>query len=533
MIKSGQYEEGLVSIVTPVYNGEHYIDRFLSSILQQTYPHLQLILVDDGSVDRTAEAVKQWEDKLKAAGISFLFLRNSHKNASAAINTGLKYVRGEYLIWPDSDDVLEKDSIAMRVHFLKKHPQYHCVRSIAYYFDPATGKRKEADEKQGDLLKEDLFWDILEGNTFVCCGCYMLRTKDFFSIYPDRHIPEYDVGQNFQMLLPFMYKYDCPTIQKELYGVAIRAGSHSRRKRSESENIQKYRAYESLLDDIVFICNIRGKDELKRIACWKRKRRVQLALQYHHYLRGFRQSIAAFPISPRCGFYCLAIVIYAILRHASIFKPLRFVYRLMTGKAILSDLIRNGEWTLYKRRKRHRLKQVPSIIASNCTATLIYHDLHLPFLSPTINLGMEMNDFVKFVNHLHWYLDQDIRYVEESMVNYPVGMLADIRINFVHYDNFEEAVTKWDERKKRINWDRLFIIGCEKDGCTYETLLAFDKLPYKKVIFTKREYPEIRSAFHIHGFEDCEELGTVTNYREQFWIRRYMDEFDYVTFLNG
>lgn len=50
----------------------------------------------------------------------------------------------------------------------------------------------------------------------------------FFEIYPDGRIPVYPVGQNFQMLLPFMYRYKCPTIEKELYGVAVRRGSHSR-----------------------------------------------------------------------------------------------------------------------------------------------------------------------------------------------------------------------------------------------------------------------------------------------------------------
>lgn len=534
MNNTEQYEEGLVSIVTPVYNGETFIDRFLLSIMQQTYPRLQLILVDDGSVDHTAEVIKQWTEKLNARGISFLFLRNAHKNASAAINTGLKYVKGEYLIWPDSDDILEKDSIAIRVQFLKEHPKYHCVRSLACYFDPITGDRKEADERQGDLFKEDLFWDILEGKTFVCCGCYMLRTKDFFAIYPDRHIPEYDVGQNFQMLLPFMYKYHCPTIQKELYRVAVRAGSHSRRKRSESENVQKYKAYEALLDDIASICNIHEKEELNRITCWKRKRRVQLALKYRRCLYGLRQSFTIFPFGIHSGLYCLAQVMYAVLRYVVVCRPLRFIYHVIKGETEIRDLIRNGEWALYKRRKRRRLKELPTIIASNCTGTMIYHDLRLPFLSPTINLCMEMNDFVKFVRRMRWYLDQDIQRLEDTTVNYPTGMLADIKIRFVHYDSFGEAVTKWNERKKRIKWDRLFIIGCEKDGCTYETLCAFDQLPYKnKVIFTKREYPEIQSAFYIHGFENCEELGTVTNYKKQFWIRRYMDEFDYVTFLNG
>lgn len=112
-------------------------------------------------------------------------------------------MRGEYLIWPDGDDALAPESIEARVRFLLENPAYSCVRSLASYVDGATGLPVKAQESRGDLTREDLFWDVLEGKTFVCCGCYMLKSRPFFEIYPDRGIPEYDVGQNFQMLLPF------------------------------------------------------------------------------------------------------------------------------------------------------------------------------------------------------------------------------------------------------------------------------------------------------------------------------------------
>ena len=130
--------------------------------------------------------------------------------------------------------------------------------------------------------------------------------------------------------------------------------------------------------------------------------------------------------------------------------------------------------------------------------------------------------------------EQEIVEIKEENGEYPAGMCGDIRINFVHYDSFEEGVCKWEERKQRINWNNLFIVGTERDGCTYETLKRFEQLPYtNKVIFTHIEYPEFSSAYYIKGFEDQGEIGTVTNWRKQFLKRRYMDDFDYVSFLNG
>ena len=197
--------------------------------------------------------------------------------------------------------------------------------------------------------------------------------------------------------------------------------------------------------------------------------------------------------------------------------------------------IKEREWRLYKRRKYKRLKNKEfTIIGSNCTGAFMYYDLGLKYLTPTVNLMIEMNDFVKMVRNLKWYMEQEMTEAQEPGYKCPVGILGDIRICFIHYASFEEGARKWEERKRRINWDKLLIIGSEKDGCTYETIREFDKLPYEnKVIFTHIEYPEFSSACYIKGFEDKEELGTITRYKDQRLKRRYLDDFDYVQFINN
>ena len=293
-----QHKRGLVSVVTPVYNGEAHLHTLLDSLLAQTYPQMEIILVDDGSTDGTVQTAESYREKFAAKGYSFRIVCGTHKNASAAINGGLPYATGEFLIWPDSDDRLEPESVEKRVRFLGEHPQYQCVRSLSYYFDTQTGERKaEQDEKRGDLSKEDLFWDILEFRTFVCCGCYMLRSEAFFSIYPDRHIPEYPVGQNFQMLLPFMYRHKCPTIQEELYGVAVRQGSHSRLPLTQTQEEKKYSDYEFLADEIAGICQLEDQESLNRLERWKAKRRYQISLKYGRR----KEALHAMRRMYRCG----------------------------------------------------------------------------------------------------------------------------------------------------------------------------------------------------------------------------------------
>ena len=94
-----------------------------------------------------------------------------------------------------------------------------------------------------------------------------------------------------------------------------------------------------------------------------------------------------------------------------------------------------------------------TIISSNCNGEFIYYDMGLKFMSPTINLSFDMNDYVKFLSNLKWYLEQEIVEYNDERFDYPTGMLGDIEIRFNHYSTFDEAVSKWNERKKRVNWD--------------------------------------------------------------------------------
>lgn len=268
-----------VSVVTPVYNGEKHLHRLLESVLAQTWSDVEMILSDDGSQDGTLAVAQSFQARFQSRGYSFHIVSGSHQNASAAISRALPLVTGEFLIWPDSDDVLHPGSIRKRVEFLRANPQYQCVRSLGRYRneDGSPGQRQENMEY---TEKEELFFPVLTGESFVCCGCYMLRSEAFFAIYPQRSIPVYGVGQNFQMLLPFLYFHRCPTLPEELYTVYVRSDSHSRQTRTRSEEEKRFRDFEMLVDDIAALCRIQDPEELLRIELWKRRRRYALYCRY-------------------------------------------------------------------------------------------------------------------------------------------------------------------------------------------------------------------------------------------------------------
>ena len=90
----------LISVIVPVYNGEKYIRKCVDSILAQTYPHLEIILVDDGSVDKSAEICDEYA---KEDGL-IKVVHRPNGGLSAARNSGLEIARGEYFSFIDVDD---------------------------------------------------------------------------------------------------------------------------------------------------------------------------------------------------------------------------------------------------------------------------------------------------------------------------------------------------------------------------------------------------------------------------------------------
>lgn len=199
-----------------------------------------------------------------------------------------------------------------------------------------------------------------------------------------------------------------------------------------------------------------------------------------------------------------------------------------------NSIIARAEHKMFLWRRRARLKNKhPSVLSSNCNGAVMLHDLGCRFNTPTVNLYMTAKDFLLLLADPKRYLEKAPEEVE-SDEPFPVGRINDITLYFMHYGSFEEALDKWVERSKRVDFDNLFVMMTDKNGCTEADIAAFDALPYPhKVIFTHKPYPKIKSAFYIKGFEDQNEVGVLSEWKPGFFKRRWLDAFDSVAFLNG
>lgn len=239
-------DKPLVSIITPCYNGEFFLDRYFESILAQTYPNLELIFVNDGSTDKTEEIAMSYKGKLCKKGIQYIYIKQDNAGQAAALNKGLKIFKGKYLTWPDSDDEMTRDCIEKKVEFLENHIEYEMVRSNGIYYNEET----ETKEKIGNFnekRKENLFEDLLLLRTYGCCGCYMITKKLFEMVYPTKTIFESRYGQNWQILVPAASRSKCGFVDEELYIVYEHKDSHSRNKRTLEQEIDRWDGFTEIL----------------------------------------------------------------------------------------------------------------------------------------------------------------------------------------------------------------------------------------------------------------------------------------------
>ena len=186
-------------------------------------------------------------------------------------------------------------------------------------------------------------------------------------------------------------------------------------------------------------------------------------------------------------------------------------------------------------KNRERLKNKDfSLIASNCNGAFILHDLGLRFNSPTVNLFLYPSDFVKYAQNLKYYSSLELEFIKKENIDYPVGKLGDIEIYFMHYKTEEEARQKWIDRTSRINYDNIFILMTDRDGCSKKDLENFDKLECKnKVIFTHVLHKDIKSSYYIKGFEKEEQVGHLFEFKSDDTGEKYYDDFDYIEWFNN
>lgn len=189
-----------------------------------------------------------------------------------------------------------------------------------------------------------------------------------------------------------------------------------------------------------------------------------------------------------------------------------------------------SRWILQKKRKKLQKCNI-TILASNCLGGLLYHTYQLKFLSPLVNTRIDSKEFVKFILNFNHYINQPLQFISTEEP-FPVALLDDITINFVHYHTQKEAENKWNERKKRIDLNNAFVILNDCDGITQDDLNLLDRSSFKNIIvFTAQPYSN-PCAFQLPQFNNQSHVG---NTMLKNWINGKMvveQSFDFAGWFN-
>ena len=181
-----------VSIVLPTYNGAKYIRQSIDSCLNQTYKNIELIIVDDGSMDETPEIIKYYQDE------RIRYLRHNENNGIPnALNTGFTKATGEYLTWTSDDNYYTKEAIEKMLSFLKRK-NFEFVYCDYYRF-------KDDNPSNGYTVKLPDVLALENRNDVGACFLYSRTVMEIVGNYdPDAELAEdYNywvrVSKNFPM----------------------------------------------------------------------------------------------------------------------------------------------------------------------------------------------------------------------------------------------------------------------------------------------------------------------------------------------
>ena len=183
--------DSLVSIIVPVYNSEEYLSYCVNTLLKQTYCNIEIILIDDGSTDKSGEIC----DLLSKSDERIIVVHQDNKGVSASRNTGISIASGRWIMFVDSDDWLEDDAIS----------------SIIKYEDSgmdilAFNLQKTTDRKKSVCCKTRTY-NIKQYRNYLIGSC-LIDTERFASLFPKemKHGPK--------MVYPVAKLYKTEVIKK-------------------------------------------------------------------------------------------------------------------------------------------------------------------------------------------------------------------------------------------------------------------------------------------------------------------------------
>ena len=252
-----------VSIIVSAYNAEKNIEQCINSIENQTYKDIEIIIINDGSKDNTQKI----SENLKKIYKNIIVVNQENKGVSQSRNTGIDKATGEYIMFVDSDDFIEKNMIET---ILKNKENDLTISNYKRYY----GKDKiinniEIDEKiynKEEFLEN--FWNLY--NTYLINSpCFRIYRKDIIVLNEIKFNPKYELGEDLIFNLEYLnYCNKICVINKYLYNYRYSENSLTTKYRKNYLEIQfqLIKFIEDFFEENNHM-NEKNKKEIDKIIC--------------------------------------------------------------------------------------------------------------------------------------------------------------------------------------------------------------------------------------------------------------------------
>ena len=150
----------LVSIILPSYNGERYIKEAIESVLNQSFGNFELILINDGSIDKTADILEEYKNK----DSRIKTIHQENIGLAKSLNKGIRLAKGKYIARMDDDDLWLKEKLEKQIDFIEKNPEIGLLGTGCY---EVTDKGKIIGKKIFPEKNQELQKDLIQYNPFI------------------------------------------------------------------------------------------------------------------------------------------------------------------------------------------------------------------------------------------------------------------------------------------------------------------------------------------------------------------------------
>ena len=241
-------DEPVVTVLIPTFNRAHLLPECLESILAQTYTHFKIIVINDGSTDKTSEVIKPYLDRIT-------YVEKENGGKSSALNTGLKYATGEFIWIMDDDDAALPDALEQHLEVFKKDPTTDFTYSGYYFEMPDLSKPKQTKiicHSAFKGSKNNLFLSFMFGTSYPEEGLIlqqgMLVRRSCYDIVGPFEETLFRC-QDFEMNLRLCRHFKGVRIDRPTFTLRWHSGNRGpkRERHDECERDKKWREYEAMI----------------------------------------------------------------------------------------------------------------------------------------------------------------------------------------------------------------------------------------------------------------------------------------------